>query len=39
MIVHGPEPVIEVRNGPADAYVSFWITTYPGKGRVRRLGR
>src|SRR5262245_2235571 len=30
MIVHGPEPVIKVGNGPADAHVSFWITTYPG---------
>ena len=31
MIVHGPEPVIEAGNGPADAHVSFWITTYPGR--------
>src|SRR5262245_50350255 len=30
-IVHGPEPVIEVGNGPAEAHVSFWITTYPGR--------
>ena len=29
--VQGPEPVIDAGNGPADAQVSFWITTYPGR--------